>query len=170
MAALLPIFQEIFPMLLPGPISVSKATDIAPLPPSPAPGETTNRPRARVINQDAVINKTDKMCATVLIVKPRSRTTIRHNAEQDAIIYAVSGTGVLLWIPNDEEVEEEEKPERQIIEKGDFAFIPAWREHQVLNESKDQDLHWVVIRSGPAPVEVDLLHWGGEVKDPPQQR
>ncbi|KAK0611778.1 hypothetical protein B0T14DRAFT_391600, partial [Immersiella caudata] len=164
MAALLPIISEILPMILPASISVTKSADILP-PSSPLlAAESGREPSSvKVLSRNAVVNQTDKMCATVLIVKPKTSTTIRHNGEQEAIIYAVSGKGVLLSSPkDDEEEEEDEKPERHLIEKGDFAFIPAWTEHQVLNESDEEDLHWVITRSGPQPVEVNLVDWGGD--------
>ncbi|KAK0649015.1 RmlC-like cupin domain-containing protein [Cercophora newfieldiana] len=171
MASLLPIISEILPMILPASISVTKATDIVPLSPPPPTTQPEREPSAvKVISRDAVVNQTDRMCATVLIVKPKASTTIRHNGEQEAIIYAVSGKGVLLSSPKDED-EEDEKPERHPIEKGDFAFIPAWTEHQVVNESDEEDLHWVITRSGPQPVEVNLVDWGGdEAKDPPPEQ
>jgi len=90
---------------------------------------------------------------------------------KEAIIYAVSGKGVLLSSPKDEDEEEDEEPERHVIEMGDFAFIPAWTEHQVVNESDEEDLHWVITRSGGQPVEVHLVDWGGdEATEAPQSR
>ena len=71
----------------------------------------------------------------------------------------MSGKGVLLSTPKDDEDEDNEEPERHAIEKGDFAFIPAWTEHQVVNESDQEDLHWVITRSGPQPVQVNLKGW-----------
>ncbi len=59
------------------------------------------------------------------------------------------------------------QPVRHELGQGDFAFVPAWTEHQVLNESDDTDLIWVVTRSGPVPVEVDLVDWGGDEARPP---
>jgi uncharacterized RmlC-like cupin family protein len=50
---------------------------------------------------------------------------------------------------------------RHPLSQGDFAFIPAWTEHQAVNESDHVDLVWVVVRSGPHPVEVSLTDWGG---------
>jgi uncharacterized RmlC-like cupin family protein len=136
----------------------------------------------------------------VMIVKPKSSSTVRHHGEQgtspvlaarllshpeglgtaghtyhpwpevtveDAIIYVASGKGVLLSSPNDED--EDEKPERYDLEQGDFACVPAWTEHQALNES-EEDLLWVIIRSGSQPVEVNLTDWGGpEATDLPRQ-
>ncbi|KAK4445555.1 RmlC-like cupin domain-containing protein [Podospora aff. communis PSN243] len=186
MAALLPIISEILPMILPASISVTKSTDILPPPPTPAAAVADSVPSYepnsasssdKVVSRNAVVNQTDKMCATVLIVKPKASTTIRHNGEQEAIIYAVSGRGALLSSPkenllpdskDEDEEEEDEEPERHVIEKGDFAFIPAWTEHQVVNESDEEDLHWVITRSGSQPVEVNLVDWGGdEARDPP---
>ncbi|KAK0725238.1 hypothetical protein B0H67DRAFT_480956 [Lasiosphaeris hirsuta] len=162
MASFLPIISEILPMILPSSISVTKSRDI--LPPS-APEGNGVRPESsgvRVLSRNAVVNKTDKMCASV---KPNSSSTVRHNGEQ------ASGKGVLLSIPKDEDEDEDEVPERHELEQGDFAFIPSWTEHQALNES-DGDLLWVVIRSGPEPVEVDLTEWGGPelTKGPPEPR
>ncbi|KAK5662158.1 hypothetical protein OQA88_8063 [Cercophora sp. LCS_1] len=172
MASLLPIIQEILPMILPASISVTKSSDVLPRSDLPAePNGSTSG--VRVLSCDAVVGKTDKMCTTVLIVKPKSSTTIHHNGEQEAIIYAVSGTGILLSAPKDDEDEDNEEPERHVVEKGDFAFIPAWTEHQVVNES-EEGLHWVITRTGPQPVEVNLVGWGGdeakEPPEPPQQR
>lgn len=74
----------------------------------------------------------------------------------DAIIYAVSGTGVLL-------VNEgfEEEPRHHTLTAGDFAFVPAWTEHQMLNNT-DAELVMVVIQSGSRPVGAILTDWGGD--------
>lgn len=74
----------------------------------------------------------------------------------DAIIYAVSGTGVLI-------VKEgfDDTLKRHTIKPGGFAFIPAWTEHRIENES-DVDVVWVVTKSGPRPVGAVLQDWGGD--------
>ncbi|GAB1317764.1 Cupin type-2 domain-containing protein [Madurella fahalii] len=155
MASLLPLIHDILPMIMPASIAVTKAADI--LPPPTEPGEQDGgRPRVQVISRNAIVDKTDKMCASVLIVKPKSSSPVHHHGEQDTIIYAVSGKGVLLSHPRDEG----DVPERYELAPGDFAFIPAWTEHQAVNESED-DFHLVVIRSGGQPVEVNLTDWGG---------
>ncbi|KAK4217550.1 hypothetical protein QBC37DRAFT_369974 [Rhypophila decipiens] len=205
MAALLPIISEILPMIMPSSISVTKASDVFPptlhvapdttteqqngSPSSSVEKDKTKRPGIKVISRDAMVNKTDKMCASVLILPPKSTSTIRHNGEQDAIIYAALGSGILLSSPKDDEepiaiavpkpngtkdskapkaeesIIQEPQPVRYPLEKGDFAFIPAWTEHQALNESDTEDAVWVVTRSGSSPVEVHLTDWGGaEVK------
>lgn len=45
---------------------------------------------------------------------------------------------------------------------GDFAFVPAWIEHQVKNDT-DQDVQWLMIQSGSTPIRADLTEWGGDV-------
>ncbi|TDZ17388.1 hypothetical protein Cob_v009697 [Colletotrichum orbiculare MAFF 240422] len=104
---------------------------------------------------DAVVNKSDKLCASVLGLTPHATSAVRHHAEQDTIVYTASGIGVLLVSPSTGEVK------RYEMETGDFAFIPAWTEHQLLNET-DQDTVWVITRSGPRPSTVGLADWGGD--------
>ncbi|KAF3017770.1 hypothetical protein E8E14_008117 [Neopestalotiopsis sp. 37M] len=83
---------------------------------------------------------------------------IRQGAVIDTIIYAASGVGVLVTNPGNET---EPKLKRQQLKAGDFAFIPSWTEHQELNET-DEDVTWILIRSGPEPTVVWLEDWGGD--------
>ncbi|KAM3451453.1 hypothetical protein MY1884_007910 [Beauveria asiatica] len=147
MASLIPFISEILPMIMPASTHVTAAKDLRPAHP------TVEGP---VIRRAAVVDRCDKMCASVLTTRPRSRTPVRHNSEQDAIIYAVSGTGVLLV---NESFEEELR--RHLLGAGDFAFIPAWTEHQIHNDT-DDDLVMVVIQSGSRPVGAILTDWGGD--------
>jgi len=107
--------------------------------------------------------------------------------ELDAIIYAVSGHGVLLTSPPDDDLlpvpgrssrgttseadptssdgrTHHQEARRNPLAPGDFAVIPPWTEHQMVNEggAEDGDVVWLVVRSGEAPVEVDLVDWGGD--------
>ncbi|KAL2174836.1 uncharacterized protein P884DRAFT_279771 [Thermothelomyces heterothallicus CBS 202.75] len=185
MTSLLPLIQDILPMILPASVTVTKAADIL-------PGETGSSetaaatPGVRVISRNAVVGKTDKMCTSILILKPNSSSSVRHHGEQgtclslsrhlseatpskprweETIIYAVSGKGAILSQPTGDD----EEPERHDLDPGDFAFIPAWTEHQAVNDS-EVDWHLVIIRSGSHPVEVNLTGWGGaEIKEPPRQ-
>lgn len=74
----------------------------------------------------------------------------------DAIVYAVSGTGILVV---KEGFEDHLRP--HTLSPGDFAFIPAWTEHQIRNET-DEDVVWVVMQSGSQPVGAILTDWGGD--------
>jgi uncharacterized RmlC-like cupin family protein len=50
---------------------------------------------------------------------------------------------------------------RHELTPGDFAFVPPWTEHQMVNES-DEKVVWVVMQSGHHPIVVDLTEWGGD--------
>ncbi|KAJ6781047.1 hypothetical protein PWT90_07232 [Aphanocladium album] len=147
MASLIPFISEILPMIMPASTHVTAAKDLQPTHP------TVEGP---VIRRAAVVDRCDKMCASVLTTRPQSSTPVRHNSEQDAIIYTVSGTGVLLV---NERFEEELR--RHQLTPGDFAFVPAWTEHQIENNT-DSDLVMVVMQSGPRPVGAILTDWGGD--------
>jgi hypothetical protein len=93
----------------------------------------------------------------------------------DTIVYATKGNGVLLISPAVDPVRairadikgegpsrDEEQPRRHPLSPGDFAFIPAWTEHQVVNEADEGDIVWVLVHSGGERMQVDLTGWGGE--------
>ncbi|CAK7267761.1 hypothetical protein SEPCBS119000_002716 [Sporothrix epigloea] len=213
MAALLPILQEILPMLMPGPVHITRAEDLLGPPrdggvvdddseaaadgddeeddeAEPLQGETagtveggqdrgldgqdagsmwpwsrgrpgrperpkkTDRRHNGVSLRDAIVHKSGSLCASVLTVKPQCSTVVFHNGEQEAIVYAVSGTATLATLPEDfdeygDEPELEDsastastashqrrgpEPAETTVHAGDFVFIPPWTEHQVRNE------------------------------------
>lgn len=41
------------------------------------------------------------------------------------------------------------------VEEGDFVLIPAWMEHQEVNDG-DQDVVWAIVRSGRKPRVTDF--------------
>ncbi|KAJ4422248.1 hypothetical protein N0V82_003108 [Gnomoniopsis sp. IMI 355080] len=124
----------------------------------------------RVFRQNAMVGVSDKMCVTVLTVQPRSASAIHHH---EIIIYATTA-GVLLTSPaldpvkalradikGEQIASEEEQPRRFELSTGDFAFIPAWTEHQIVNEGSKRDMSWVLFHGGGEPLQVDLDGWGG---------
>ncbi|KAI5923996.1 hypothetical protein F4810DRAFT_710089 [Camillea tinctor] len=75
--------------------------------------------------------------------------------ENRTMIYAASGKGILVTNPgSDDELQRHE------LSAGDFALIPPWTEHQEINET-DENVVWVLVRTGPEPVVVYLTGWGG---------
>ncbi|KAK8045115.1 RmlC-like cupin [Apiospora rasikravindrae] len=48
------------------------------------------------------------------------------------------------------------------LQPGDFCLIPAWAEHQEVNDG-DEDAVWGIFRSGRTPEVVHLTGWGGSV-------
>ncbi|KAK8075506.1 hypothetical protein PG997_010169 [Apiospora hydei] len=124
------LLPDILPMILPSAVHVTKAEDLE------AQRATSSHPG--MVRQGAIVGKSDKMCAT------------------DTIIYAASGTGILMTNPGSEGdlVKHELSP-------GDFAFVPPWTEHQEINDT-DEDLVWILIRNGPEPLVFWLTDWGGD--------
>jgi uncharacterized RmlC-like cupin family protein len=83
---------------------------------------------------------------------PHSSSAIHHHGAQDTIVYAVSGSGAIV---------SEAGKTRQPLEKGDWAIIPAFREHQEVNDG-DEECVWVIVRGpGGTPVVENLEGgWG----------
>ncbi|XXH02920.1 hypothetical protein Hte_009310 [Hypoxylon texense] len=98
-----------------------------------------------------------------------------RRARKETIIYAASGKGMYVMArqPRTRGVGvltgsrlvtsagADEEPKRHELSAGDFAFIPPWTEHQEINQT-DENVVWILIRSGPEPVVVYLTGWGGD--------
>jgi uncharacterized RmlC-like cupin family protein len=42
------------------------------------------------------------------------------------------------------------------VNAGDFLHVPAWTPHMEINPSSDQPFRWIVVRSTPEPIVVNL--------------
>lgn len=89
------------------------------------------------------------MCE-VMIAKPHTSSGVHHHGEQDTVVYALCGHGTVV---------SKGGKKRQDLAPGDFALIPAWAEHQEVNDS-DEEVTWIITRSGRAPVVENLERWG----------
>lgn len=67
----------------------------------------------------------------------------------DTIVYAVRGRGTVV---------SEGGKKRQILDPGDFALIPAYVEHQEVNDG-DVEVLWIITRSGKSPTVENLEDW-----------
>ncbi|MCJ1304294.1 hypothetical protein MMC08_007106 [Hypocenomyce scalaris] len=125
---------------MPGSVHVTKAADI----------KTSDGQTEGMIRQGAIIDKCDKVCASVMIAKPHSSSAVHHHGEQDTIVYAVRGHGTVV---------SEGGKKRQDLSPGDFALIPAYAEHQEANDG-DEEVTWIITRSGRTPIVENLEGWG----------
>ena len=81
-------------------------------------------------------------------VEPGARTGIHHHGQQDTIAYVLSGVCEVRW---------GEKGESSACAKaGDFIHVPAFLPHMEINPSKLEPFRWVVVRSTPTPIVVNL--------------
>lgn len=85
-----------------------------------------------------------------MLAKPHSSSAVHHHGDQDTIVYAVRGHGTVI---------SEGGKKRQDLSPGDFALIPAYAEHQEVNDG-DEEVTWVITRSGRRPVVENLDGWG----------
>jgi uncharacterized RmlC-like cupin family protein len=87
-------------------------------------------------------------------VEPGFSTGIHHHGEQNTIAYVLEGACTVRW---------GERGEFSAVARaGDFLHVPAWLPHMEMNESKTEPFRWVVVRSTPTPIVVNLPddYWG----------
>ncbi|CAJ2507104.1 Uu.00g082900.m01.CDS01 [Anthostomella pinea] len=105
-----------------------------------------------MIRKNAIVDKCDGICASSMLAKPHSASAVHHHGPQDTVVYAVGGRGTVV---------SEGGKKRVDLEAGDYALIPAYMEHQEVNDS-DEDVVWTIVRSGRVPEVVNLSGWGRE--------
>src|SRR5271166_7201820 len=88
------------------------------------------------------------LSAFLSTVLPGAVTGAHHHGDQETILYVVEGTARFRWGERLEHVVE--------AGPGDFVFIPAHTVHQEINASAAYPTVWVVTRSNPDPIVVNL--------------
>ncbi len=101
--------------------------------------------RLAAINSD--LSSSSHICGGVMIAQPHTASSVHHHGNQETTIYVLGGNGQVRWGRHGEGSE--------TVRPGDFVFIPAHLPHQELNPTAET-VTWVVIRSGPKPVVVNL--------------
>ncbi|KAL9137505.1 MAG: hypothetical protein Q9175_001275 [Cornicularia normoerica] len=122
------------------PVQVTKASEL----------HTNTAQTEGMIRSGAIIDKSDNLCASVMIAKPHSSSAIHHHGPQDTVVYCVRGRGAVV---------SEGGKKKHVLEKGDFALIPAHAVHQEINDG-DEEVEWIITRSGRVPVIENLEGWG----------
>lgn len=102
--------------------------------------------------QAALVDLCPGICATRMIAQPHTSSDIHHHGEQDTVVFAMKGKGAVI---------SEGGRKRDEVEEGDFVLIPAWMEHQEVNDS-EEEVVWAIVRSGRTPEVVNLEGWGGK--------
>jgi uncharacterized RmlC-like cupin family protein len=86
--------------------------------------------------------------AGVFVVEPSSKTGIHHHGEQDTVVYVLEGEACVRWGDTGEH--------SVTVSAGDFLHVPSWLPHQEINPSTEHSFRWVVVRSTPEPIVVNL--------------
>jgi hypothetical protein len=81
-------------------------------------------------------------------VRPGAATGAHHHADQETVLYVLSGTARFRWGDRLENSAE--------AGPGNFVFIPAHLVHQEINSSIEESTEWVVVRSAAVPIVVNL--------------
>jgi uncharacterized RmlC-like cupin family protein len=85
-------------------------------------------------------------------VEPGSRTGVHHHGPQETIAFVLSGTCEIRWGANGEFI--------GCAKSGDFIHVPAYLPHMEINPSETHAFRWVVVRSTPTPIVVNLPNVG----------
>lgn len=86
--------------------------------------------------------------AGIFVVEPSAKTGIHHHGEQDTVVYVLEGEACVQWGNFGEH--------SATVAAGDFLHVPSWLPHQESNPSKEHPFRWVVVRSTPEPIVVNL--------------
>jgi uncharacterized RmlC-like cupin family protein len=81
-------------------------------------------------------------------VAPGAQTGIHHHGLQHTVVYVLEGESEVRWGRHGENSAR--------VRAGDFLHVPAWLPHQELNPSATTPFRWIVVRSTPEPIVVNL--------------
>jgi uncharacterized RmlC-like cupin family protein len=89
-----------------------------------------------------------RMWGGLFFVEPKSQTAIHHHGVQETIVYVLEGEALVRWGKRGEF--------ESIAKPGDFIRVPAFLPHREINPSDSVTFSWVVVRSTPEPIVVNL--------------
>jgi uncharacterized RmlC-like cupin family protein len=101
------------------------------------------------------------MWAGIFVVEPSSKTAIHHHGEQETIVYVLEGEALLRWGRRGEY--------SATVKAGDFLHVPSWLPHQEINPSNGRPFRWIVVRSTPEPIVVNLPDYYWTINDEPHR-
>jgi uncharacterized RmlC-like cupin family protein len=108
--------------------------------------QTTGMRRLAAISHTRV--GSEALWAGVMLAEPNTASSVHHHGYLETVVYVLSGLSKVRW---------GNRLEHEVdLEAGDFLFIPPYVPHQEINPSSDQPTQWVVVRSGPEAVVVNL--------------
>ncbi len=81
------------------------------------------------------------------IVEGGAQTAIHHHGVQETIVYVLEGTATIRWGRRGEF--------EAIVHAGSFLYVAPYLPHREINAS-EQPFKWVVVRSTPEPIVVNL--------------
>ena len=117
--------------------------------PAELSGETQQTPGSLRLAAIAAMNGiVSSLWAGIFVVEPSAKTGIHHHGKQDTVVYVLEGEARVRWGNLGEH--------SATVGAGDFLHVPGWLPHQEINPSKEHPFRWVVVRSTPEPIVVNL--------------
>jgi uncharacterized RmlC-like cupin family protein len=89
-----------------------------------------------------------QMWGGLFFVEPKSQTAIHHHGVQETIVYVLEGQALIRWGERGEF--------EAVANRGDFIRVPPFLPHREINPSGSVAFSWVVVRSTPEPIVVNL--------------
>jgi uncharacterized RmlC-like cupin family protein len=108
--------------------------------------QTAGMRRLAAISQSRL--GSEALWAGIMLAEPNTASSVHHHGSLETVVYVVAGVSKVRW---------GNRLEHEVdLEAGDFVLIPPYVPHQELNPSPDKPTQWVVVRSGPESVVVNL--------------
>jgi uncharacterized RmlC-like cupin family protein len=82
------------------------------------------------------------------VIEPNVTTGLHHHGNQETVIYVKAGHAKVRWGAHPQQ--------EALAPAGSFVYIPAFLPHQELNPSPETVAEWVIIRTGPEAIVVNL--------------
>jgi uncharacterized RmlC-like cupin family protein len=108
--------------------------------------QTPGSQRAAAIAPE--VGVTSAQWGGIFEVEPGARTGVHHHGSQETVAYVLSGTCEVRWGEKGEFTAQ--------AQAGDFIHVPAYLPNMEINPSKVHAFRWVVVRSTPTPIVVNL--------------
>jgi uncharacterized RmlC-like cupin family protein len=88
------------------------------------------------------------MWGGLFTVAAGGHTAIHHHGQQETVVYVLAGRALIRWGRQGEF--------SAMAQTGDFVYVPAYLPHKEINLSEDTEFTWVVVRSRPQPIVINL--------------
>lgn len=111
-------------------------------------GDTAQTPGSERLAAIAPDRVDSVLWGGLFVVNPGARTGIHHHGAQQTIAYVLQGVCEIRWGPRGEH--------KATAKTGDFIHVPAYLLHMEINPSASERFLWVVVRSTPSPIVVNL--------------
>lgn len=108
--------------------------------------QTPGSSRVAAIPGRSIFNS--QMWGGLFFVEPKSQTAIHHHGIQETIVYVLEGQALIRWGERGEF--------EATANRGDFIRVPPFLPHREINPSDSATFSWVVVRSTPEPIVVNL--------------